>query len=85
MKIIKYNLCTRVNRGTEKTPVWEPILSGVSMQWNAVNEQIAKQEAWEGRYSIEEVPEEIPAPTRLDAMEAQLAYTAMMTNTLLEV
>ena len=27
MKIIKYNLCTRVNHGTEESPEYEDILS----------------------------------------------------------
>ena len=41
-------------------------------------------------YTFEEYqmpPEPIPAPeaTQLDIIEAQVAYTAMMTNTLLEV
>ena len=85
MKVIKYNLCTHVNYGTEEAPELVPMLSAVKMQWNECNEQIAKAEAWEGRYSIEEEPEEVTAPTRMDAMEAQLAYTAMMTDTLLEV
>ncbi len=85
MKVIQYELCTRVNQGTQEHPVWEENLSLVTMQWNAVNEQVAAQEAYKGIYSVIEQPEEISAPTRLDAMEAQLAYTAMMTDTLLEV
>ena len=31
------------------------------------------------------LPEAEPAPTQLDIIEAQITYTAMMTNTLLEV
>ena len=30
-------------------------------------------------------PEVVPEPTQLDLIEAQIAYTAMMTDTLLEV
>ena len=33
----------------------------------------------------EPVPEPAPAPTQLDRVEAQVTYTAMMTDTLLEV
>ena len=54
MKIIKYNLCTRVNHGTEKAPVWKEILSPVEMGWNEENEEIAKREAYNGEYTIEE-------------------------------
>lgn len=85
MKVLEYNLCALVNRGTEVAPVWEEILIPVAMGWNEVNEAIAAREAHNGAYSIVEREEEIAPPTRLDAMEAQLAYTAMMTDTLLEV
>lgn len=55
------------------------------MEWNEANEAIARREAFRGEYSIsEQADTEASAPTRLDAMEAQLAYTAMMTDTLLE-
>ena len=54
MKILKYNLCTRVNRGTEEQPVWEEILAPVEMGWNETNEEIAKREAHNGEYIIED-------------------------------
>lgn len=63
-KIIKYNLCTRVNHGTEEEPKWEEILSPVSMGWNEANEAIAKAEAHNGAYIIEDDGvEEIAEPT----------------------
>ena len=54
MKVIQYDLCTRVNRGTEEAPVWEEILSSVTMGWNEKNEEIAKREAHNGIYTVEE-------------------------------
>ena len=54
MKILKYNLCTKVNHGTEKEPQIEEILSPVTMGWNEANEEIAKKEAWGGEYTIED-------------------------------
>ena len=54
MKIIKYNLCTKVNRGTETEPVWAEVFSAVEMGWNEVNEEIAKTEAYNGEYTIED-------------------------------
>lgn len=57
MKVIKYNLCTRVNRGTEEAPEWEDILSRVTMGWNEANEEIAQREAYNGEYTI--VDEEV--------------------------
>ena len=54
MKVLKYNLCTRVDRGTEEKPDWEEILSPVTMGWNEKNEEIARREAHNGEYTIEE-------------------------------
>ena len=52
MKIIKYNLCTRVNHGTEESPDFEDILYHVEMGWSEANEEIAKKEAYNGEYTI---------------------------------
>ena len=52
MKVIKYNLCTIINHGTEEEPKIEEILSPVTMVWNEVNEEIAKKEAYNGEYTI---------------------------------
>lgn len=54
MKIIKYNLCTKVNHGTEEAPNFEEILSPVTMTWSEANEEIAKREAYKGEYTIED-------------------------------
>lgn len=63
MKILKYNLCTRVNCGTEENPQIKEILSPVIMGWNEVNEEIAKKEAYNGEYTIEDDGEqEIQTP-----------------------
>lgn len=58
MKVIKYNLCTLVNRETEEGHVIEEVLSAVTMGWNEANEEIAKREAHNGEYTIEEVEDE---------------------------
>lgn len=87
MKVIKYNLCTRVNHGTEENPDWEDILAPVTMDWNETNEEIAKRESYNGEYTVEDdgQPDPTTTPSQLDVIEAQVAYTAMMTDTLLEV
>lgn len=84
MKIIKYRLCTEVNHGTEDEPNIEQVFSAVMLGWSEANEQIAKKEAYNGKYTIEDDGEPEPAPTQIDRIEAQVAYTAMMTETLLE-
>lgn len=85
-KIVKYRLCTRVNHGTEETPEIEEILTPVTMGWNEQNEEIAKREAHNGEYTIEDdgQPEPADTPSQLDVIEAQVTYTALMTDTLLE-
>lgn len=81
MKKLKYNFCTRVNRGTKDAPQWEEIMSPVEMGWNEINEAIAKREAYNGEYTIEDDGiEEIIVPTQLDRIESQIAYLAMMTG-----
>ena len=84
MKLIKYQLMTEVNHGTEEQPDIQQIFSDVSMGWNEANEEIAKREAYNSEYTIEDDGEPEPAPTQLDRIEAQTTYTAMMTDTLLE-
>ena len=74
MKILKYNFCTRINNGTEETPVWEEILSPVKMGWNEANEEIAKREAYNGEYTIEDdgQPEPVVEPTTDEILNAML-------------
>lgn len=77
-KIIKYNLCSCDENGVET-------LYSVIMGWNEINEETAKREAHNGEYTIEDDGiDEVTAPTQLDRIEAQITYTAIMTDTLLE-
>lgn len=75
-KVIKYNLCTKVNHGTEEELQIEEILSSVTMGWNEANEEIAKREAYNGEYIIEDDgAEETVQPSqeeRISDLEAAL-------------
>lgn len=84
MKIIKYQLCTEVNYGTKDKPNIEQVFSAITLGWTEGNEKVAKDEAYNGEYTIEDDGKPEPAPTQIDRIEAQVAYTAMMTETLLE-
>lgn len=84
MKVLKYRLMTEVNHGTEEHPDIQQIFSEVTISWSESNEQIAKAEAYNGEYTIEDDGKPEPAPTQLDRIEAQTTYTAMMTDTLME-
>lgn len=54
MKIIKYNLCMKVNLGTEENPKFEERLFPTTLPWSERNEEIAKREAYKGEYAIED-------------------------------
>lgn len=84
MKVIKYQLCTEVNHGTKDKPDIQQVFSAVTLGWSEDNEKIAKAEAYNGDYTIEDDGEPEPAPTQIDRIEAQVAYTALMTDTLME-
>lgn len=84
MKVIKYQLCTEVNHGTEDKPDIQQVFSAVTLGWSEGNEKIAKAEAYNGEYTVEDNGEPEPAPTQIDRIEAQVAYTALMTDTLME-
>lgn len=60
MKIIKYQLCTEINHGTEDEPKVEQVFSAISLRWSEANEKIAKTEAYNGEYTIEEEPDNRP-------------------------
>ena len=64
MKIIKYKfLSAEINHGTEEEPNIEQIFLDKSMPWNEVNEEIAKKEAYNGEYTIEDDGQPDPEPT----------------------
>ena len=55
MKIIKYKfLSCEINHGTEDDPDIKRIFLNKTMGWNEVNEEIAKREAYNGEYIIED-------------------------------
>lgn len=71
MKIIKYKLCTEVNHGTEDKPDMEQVFSAVTLGWSAANETIAKAEAYNGEYTVEDDGELEPVvpPTAAELAE----------------
>ena len=77
-KVIKYKfLSAKVNHGTEERPNVEQIFLEKTMGWNEANEEIAKREAYNGAYTIEEVEDQTEqvAPTieeRTAALEEAL-------------
>ncbi len=81
MKKIKYELYqSTTEEGVDITISKE-------LPWSEVDEETAKAEAYKGEYTIYDdgEPEPVHTPSQLDVIEAQVTYTAMMTDTLLEV
>ena len=67
-QVIKYNLCTMVED--------EEILTPVTLEWNEVNEEIAKKEAYNGQIDI--VPDdgvEKPPAEQIAELKKQLSAT----------
>lgn len=77
-KVIKYKfLSAEVNQGTEESPIVEQIFIEKTMDWNEVNEETAKREAYNGEYTIEDdgQPEPEPVETTDDILNALLGVT----------
>nr|DAH62334.1 MAG TPA: ChiA1-BD-binding domain protein [Caudoviricetes sp.] len=74
MKKLKYQLCTEINRGTEDDPQIEQMLSDVTLDWSAANEELAKLEAYNGEYEIidDGEPEPVTPPSN-DELAADIA------------
>lgn len=88
MKWIKFKQrIDRVNVGTEENPVWEDVFQEVGTEYNGADLERIKKIAYNGEYEVfdDGEPEPAEVPTQLDRIEAQTTYTAMMTDTLLEV
>ena len=60
MKVIKYKLGTGVNHGTKEQPDIQQVFSDVTLGWSKVNVEIAKREALNGEYTIEDDGEPDP-------------------------
>ena len=71
MKWIRYKLANGISK---------------AVSYSEYNLAIVQKEAAGGEYTIEDdgEPAVVCTPTQLDLIEAQVAYTAMMTDTLLE-
>ena len=75
MKVLRYQLCTEVNHGTEDKPDIQQVFSAVTLGWSEANEKIAKAEAYNGEYTIEDDGHPEPPPTteqRVSDLEEQL-------------
>ena len=66
MKIIKYQVLSgEVNHEAEEQPQIQQVFLEKSMSWSEANLEIAKKEAYNGEYTIEDdgTPESVVEPT----------------------
>ena len=88
MKRIKYTyLSAEVNCGTEENPNIKQIFVPKDFPYYEESLEAAKREAYNGEYEIYDdgQPDPTFVPSQLDRIESQVTYTAMMTDTLLEL
>ena len=84
MKIISYKfLSCEINHGTNEEPIIEQVLLDKTIDWSEANEVIAKAEAYNGEYTVED-DGLVEQPTWQDRIEAQVTYNSMMLGTLIE-
>ena len=78
MKVLRYRLMAEVNHGTDEQPDIQQIFSDVTMGWNEVNEEIAKREAYNGEYTIEDDGQPDPEPTEQEQLRADVDFLLAM-------
>ena len=71
-------------KASEKSPLMKQICV-CSEDALADNIAIIEKAAYNGEYTVEDVPDPVTEPSQLDQIEAQVFYTAMLTDTLLEI
>lgn len=79
--IIKDFAYTKTENGLEYKETVFPL----ELPYSKENMAWAEENCYEGTPEVFDWQEPIPEPTQLDVIEAQMAYIAMMTDTLLEV
>lgn len=77
MKVIKYQyLSAKINHGTEEEPNYELDFIGKTIPYTEANEEIAKGEAYNGEYTIEDDGRPEPDTTTTeDVLNALLGVT----------
>ena len=78
MKIIKYQIVTEVNIGTEENPDIMQTFNDKRIMWSEGNEEIAKREAYNGEYTIEDDGQPEPEPTEQEQLRADVDFLLAM-------
>ena len=78
MKVLKYTLCLEVNTGTAEMPCFIQKFYPKTIQYSEANEEIAKSEAYNGEYTIEDNGEPDPEPTEQEQLRADVDFLLAM-------
>lgn len=70
-------------KASEKSPLLKQVCVCTDEEL-ADNIAIIEKTAYNGEYTVEDVPDPVTEPTQLEQIEAQVTYTALMTDTLLD-
>lgn len=89
MRVIRYRTLSKMIVAVSKEDgtyedVEQDFFCDVERPYSPQNEELAGKEAYNSEYTVEDdgLPEK--TPSQWDMLEAQITYTAMMTDTLLE-
>lgn len=83
MKLIKYQIMTEVDHGTEETPDIQQIFTSASVPYSEKNLEFAKAEAYNGEVFIEDDGTPEPEPTQAEQLRADVDYLSAMTGVML--
>lgn len=77
MKKISYQYCVKANHGTEENPIYVDTFLDKTLHCHTDEEYeknllIAQQEAYNGEYDVEELPDPEPVVTTDDILNAML-------------
>ena len=79
MERIRYKfISAEINHGTDDAPDIEQVLLEKSLPYCDANEEIAKSEAYNGKYEIVDDGEPAPIPTEQEMLRADVDFLLMM-------
>lgn len=78
MKVLKYRRMKEENHGTEEHPDIQQIFDPITLGWNESSEELAKREAYNGEYTIEDDGQPEPEPTEQEQLRADVDFLLAM-------
>ena len=78
MKVINFLLCSEINVGTKEKPKIIQDIVGITRSWSEKDEEIAKREAYNGEYTIEDDGQPEPEPTEQEQLRADVDFLLAM-------